>query len=63
VENASLANEQRFFTTLGGLSQSALKLSGPALLMIGEVYGARTAINTPVAVQLEHPKEHQQSRC
>lgn len=63
VENASLPNEQRFFTTLGALSISALKLSGPALLMIGEVYGARTAINTPVAVQLEHPEEHQQSRC
>jgi hypothetical protein len=42
---------------------SALKLSGPALLMIGEVYSVTNAINTPVAEQHEHPKEHQQSRC
>jgi uroporphyrin-III C-methyltransferase len=40
VENASLPNEQRFFTTLKGLAQSAVQLSGPALLMIGEVFAS-----------------------
>lgn len=41
VENASLPNEQRIFTTLGALARSSFSLSGPALLLVGEVF--RTA--------------------
>ncbi len=41
VENASLANEQRIFTTLAGLAASSLNLIGPALLMIGEVFAVQ----------------------
>ncbi|MFM7294622.1 MAG: uroporphyrinogen-III C-methyltransferase [Burkholderiales bacterium] len=63
VENASLLDEQRFLTTLGGLAQSALTLSGPALLMIGEVYAVTNEVDVMVAEQQEHPKVHQQSRC
>jgi uroporphyrin-III C-methyltransferase len=40
VENASLRNEQRIFTTLDALSRSQLRLAGPALLMIGDVYAS-----------------------
>ena len=37
VENISRAEEQRVLTTLAGLSTAALALSGPAMLIIGEV--------------------------
>jgi uroporphyrin-III C-methyltransferase len=63
VENASLPNEQRFFTTLGALSISALKLSGPALLMIGDVYGIAGRGAASDTSRTTHPKEFQQSRC
>jgi uroporphyrin-III C-methyltransferase len=38
VESASLPEEQRIFTTLAGLTASSLRLSGPAVLCIGEVF-------------------------
>jgi uroporphyrin-III C-methyltransferase len=38
VENASLPNVRQIGTTLLGLQSADLALSGPALLMIGEVY-------------------------
>lgn len=38
VENASLENEQRIFTTLAGMAASSMKFSGPALLCVGEVF-------------------------
>jgi uroporphyrin-III C-methyltransferase len=38
VENASLPNVRQLGTTLGGLQCADFALSGPALLMIGEVY-------------------------
>ncbi len=38
VENASLPDEQKIFTTLAGLSASSLRLKGPAVLCIGEVF-------------------------
>jgi uroporphyrin-III C-methyltransferase len=37
VENASLADERRLLTTLGGLGEVSQGLDGPALLVIGEV--------------------------
>jgi uroporphyrin-III C-methyltransferase len=37
VENASLADERRLLTTLGGLGEASQGLDGPALLVIGEV--------------------------
>ena len=40
VENASLENEQRLFTTLAGLTASSLNLAGPAVLCVGEVFAA-----------------------
>ena len=43
VENASLENEQRIFTTLGGLTQSSLKLAGPAIVCVGEVFAVAAA--------------------
>jgi uroporphyrin-III C-methyltransferase len=38
VESATLPEEQRIFTTLAGLSASSLRLSGPAVLCIGDVF-------------------------
>ena len=37
TENASLANERRVLTTLGGLAAAVEGMNGPAILMIGEV--------------------------
>jgi uroporphyrin-III C-methyltransferase len=37
VENASLPQERRLLTTLGGLGEAVLGLDGPALLVVGEV--------------------------
>jgi uroporphyrin-III C-methyltransferase len=37
VENASLPDERRVLTTLGGLGEAVRGLEGPALLVIGEV--------------------------
>ncbi len=48
VESATLPEEQRIFTTLAGLTVSSLKLRGPAVLCIGEVFGARVS-NAAVA--------------
>jgi uroporphyrin-III C-methyltransferase len=36
VENASLPNERRVVTTLGGIGEAAARLSGPAILIVGE---------------------------
>ncbi len=44
VESATLPEERRIHTNLAGLSASTLKLSGPAVLCIGEVYRATTAL-------------------
>jgi uroporphyrin-III C-methyltransferase len=37
VENASLADERRVLTTLGGLGEATQRLDGPAILLIGEI--------------------------
>ncbi len=44
VENASLPDEQKIFTTLAGLSASSLKLKGPAVLCIGEVFSVNAEL-------------------
>lgn len=47
VESASLAEERRHFTTIGGLAAAAGVLGpGPALILVGEVYrdGAELAV-------------------
>ena len=50
VENASLANERRILSTLGGLGDAARGLDGPALLIIGEV--AALADIQPIAAEI-----------
>ncbi len=45
VESATLKDERRIFTTLAGLTASALNLSGPAVLCIGEVFDAAANTN------------------
>lgn len=59
VENASLENEQRIFTTLAGLTASSLKLAGPAVLCVGAVF---TADAVPDAC-LEHPSRVRQTHA
>jgi siroheme synthase len=65
VENASLDNEQRIFTTLAGLTASALKLAGPAVLCVGEVFAVSAA--TPAhEISADHQSRMRQlhaSRC
>ena len=48
VENATLENERRIFTSLAGLTASTLNLDGPALLCIGEVFTVPVAKNVDV---------------
>ena len=65
VENASLENEQRIFTTLAGLQSSSLHLAGPAVLCVGEVFAAPAAANSHPATS-EHEsrmRELHASRC
>ncbi|MEO8384734.1 MAG: uroporphyrinogen-III C-methyltransferase [Betaproteobacteria bacterium] len=59
VENASLDNEQRIFTTLAGLATSSLKLAGPAVLCIGNVFAARAF----AVVNADNQSRVQTSRC
>jgi uroporphyrin-III C-methyltransferase len=56
VESATLQEERRIFTTLAGLTASALNLSGPAVLCIGEVFDVSSACvnsNTSIGVPFE----------
>jgi uroporphyrin-III C-methyltransferase len=46
VENASLPDEQRLFTTLAGLTGSSLKFAGPAVLCVGEVFALPFTVGT-----------------
>jgi uroporphyrin-III C-methyltransferase len=65
VENASLENEQRIFTTLAGLTASSLKLAGPAVLCIGEAF-ATAAATSAHEVSADHQSRMRQmhaSRC
>ncbi len=51
VENASLENEQRIFTTLAGLTASSLKFTGPTVLCIGDVFAAAAISDASVEHQ------------
>ncbi|MEQ1882180.1 MAG: uroporphyrinogen-III C-methyltransferase [Burkholderiales bacterium] len=55
VENASLPTVRQIGTTLGGLQNADLALSGPALLMIGEVYREKL---TELAAHYTLPRSH-----
>ena len=57
VENATLENEQRIFTNLSGLTASALNLSGPAVLCIGDVF----AVPAVAVARAEHAAVTQES--
>ncbi len=58
VENASLENEQRIFTTLAGLTVSALQLTGPAVLCIGDVFAAEAISDASVEHQSRMRQTH-----
>jgi uroporphyrin-III C-methyltransferase len=62
VENASLENEQCFFTTLAGLKASSLKLAGPAVLCIGDVFVAEATRDAAVDHESRMRETHA-SRC
>ena len=57
VENATLENERRVFTNLSGLTASALKLDGPAVLCIGDVF----AVPAVATARAEHAAAAQES--
>ncbi|MEO8104081.1 MAG: uroporphyrinogen-III C-methyltransferase [Betaproteobacteria bacterium] len=63
VENASLENEQRIFTTLAGLTASSLNLAGPAVLCVGEVFAAQTAALSIASGHESRMREMHASRC
>ena len=58
VENASLENEQRIFGTLAGLTASTLKLAGPAVLCVGDVF----AVEALVDASAQHQSRMQEAR-
>jgi uroporphyrin-III C-methyltransferase len=56
VESASLPEQQKIFTTLAALTRSELKLSGPAVLCVGEVFAqtsSQKVINPSIHAQFE----------
>jgi uroporphyrin-III C-methyltransferase len=55
VENASLADERRILTTLGGLGAASEGLDGPALLVIGEVAALADIQPIPLAEVADEP--------
>lgn len=59
VENATLENERRIFTSLAGLTASTLNLDGPAVLCIGEVF----AVPTVKEVDIEQPSRFHMPRA
>ena len=63
VENASLDNEQRIFTTLAGLTASSLSLAGPAVLCVGEVFAAPVASVSIASGHESRPRDVHASRC
>ena len=58
VENASLENEQRIFTTLAGLTASTLKLAGPAVLCVGSVFAVEAMVDVSVEQQSRIRETH-----
>ena len=51
VENASLTDERRLLTTLGGLSEAVEGLDGPAILIVGEVAALANTETDPVVFE------------
>jgi len=47
VEDASLPTERRIVTTLAGLSEAAVAVTGPALLIVGEAMALAQANPSP----------------
>ena len=63
VENASLDNEQRIFTTLEGLTASTFKFTGPAVLCVGEVFAVRSNAASTAVGRESRMRELHASRC
>ena len=63
VENASLDDEQRLFTTLAGLTVSILNLAGPAVLCVGEVFAVESRANAAAADHESRMRELHPTRC
>lgn len=64
VENATLENEQRIFTTLAGLAASKLKRAGPAVLCVGTVFAAETAGSVDAGTEHQsRMREMHSARC
>ncbi len=62
VENASLENEQRIFMTLAGLTASTLKLAGPAVVCVGDVFAIEAIVDERVEQQ-SRIRETRASHC
>lgn len=58
VENATLENERRIFTSLLGLTASSLQLAGPAVLCIGAVFAVPAVAGTQIESQPQMWKSH-----
>ena len=64
VENATLENEQRIFTTLAGLAASKLKFAGPAVLCVGTVFAAETVGSVDAGAEHQsRMREMHSARC
>ncbi len=65
VENATLADERRIFTSLAGLAISNLQLSGPAVLCLGEVFRVEAAqlAHSAIDAHTSRMREAHTSRC
>ena len=63
VENASLENEQRIFTTLAGLTASSLNLAGPAVLCVGDVFAVEALADSTAASHESRMRETHATRC
>ena len=63
VENASLENEQRIFTTLAGLTASTLNLAGPAVLCVGDVFAVDAVADAGASSDESRMRKLNASRC
>ena len=63
VENASLENERRIFTTLAGLTASLLNLAGPAVLCVGQVFAVEAEADAGAGSHESRMREMHAPRC
>jgi uroporphyrin-III C-methyltransferase len=63
VENATLENEQRIFTTLASLTASSFSFSGPAVLCVGKVFAAPATAGDATTAHESRMRELHSSRC